>query len=66
MSNPNGGFPPIKLIINNSKKEKKSISKERSYTAPATDLNIKNILNQSIVKPMININPNKIDVIDSL
>lgn len=65
MSYPNGGFPPIKLIINNSKKEKK-VSKERGFTAPTTDLNIKNILNQSIVKPMININPNKVDVIDSL
>ena len=65
MSYPNAGFPPLKLIINNSKKEKK-ISKERSFTAPSTDLNIKNILNQSIIKPMININPNKIDVIDSL
>jgi hypothetical protein len=66
MSYPNGGFPPIKLIINNSKKDNKKISKERSFTSSTTDLNIKNILNQSIIKPMININPNKIDIIDSL
>ena len=65
MSYANGGFPPIKLIINNSKKEKK-LSKERSFASPSTDLNIKNILNQSIIKPMININLKKIDVIDSL
>jgi hypothetical protein len=65
MSYANGGFPPIKLIINNSKKEK-NLSKERSFTAPPTDLNIKNILNQSTIKQMININPKKIDVIDSL
>ncbi len=57
-SKSNGGFPPLKII----KKDKldNKIKKERV-------LNIKSILNDSIVKPMIDLNKSKSDkVIDTL
>ncbi len=63
----NGGFPPIKKIINKSeKKEEIKLKKERSYVAPTQNLDIKHILSSSIIKPMIHVNKNELDVIDSL
>jgi hypothetical protein len=53
----NGGFPPIQIIKKNNKKIN-IISKK--------DLNIKNILTDKNIKPMIDINKNNIDVIESL
>lgn len=52
----NGGFPPLKII----KKEKIIKKKERQ-------LNINNILSNSIVKPMIDLNkPINDKIIDAL
>ncbi len=55
----NGGFPPI--IINQKIKEKSKSLKE-------TNLKIRNILNDSKVKPMINLeeNKSKINIINNL
>ncbi len=64
----NGGFPPIKYI-NNSKnldKKDKTLKKERHYSVSHKELDIKKILNQSIVPPMIKLNQQKIEIIDSL
>jgi hypothetical protein len=59
-SSSNGGFPPIKIIRkNNSKKDKFNIT-------PKKDLNIKQILTDKNIKPMIETNKKTIDVIDSL
>jgi hypothetical protein len=64
----NGGFPPIKYIDNSKKLDKKNkrFKKERFFNQPVKDLDIKKILNQSVIKPMINLEQNKIDIIDSL
>jgi hypothetical protein len=59
----NGGFPPLNFI-----KEaipNKAMQKERHYSPKIKELNIKNILSQSIVKPMIDLNKPKIDIISS-
>lgn len=61
----NGGFPPLKII----KEEKKDITlrKERHFKPIIKELNIKNILSQSIVKPMIDLNkPTQERVIESI
>ena len=63
-SKSNGGFPPLKFI--NEEKITKTIKKERHYAPKIKELNIKNILSQSIVKPMIDLNKQKIDIISSL
>ena len=64
----NGGFPPLK-INKEQKTEKtdKTFKKERYYKSTIKELNIKNILSQSIVKPMIDLNkPSTEKVIDSI
>ena len=50
----NAGFPPLKQI-----------KTKKGHAPKLSELNIKNILNSNI-KPMIEINKQKIDVIDSL
>jgi hypothetical protein len=60
----NGGFPPLKFIKED--KIDKKIKKERYYTPKIKELNIKNILSQSIVKPMVDLNQPKIHIINSL
>ena len=62
----NGGFPPIKYIKKEYKYDDKQIKKERFFSPNIKELDIKQILTSSINKPMININKNTIDVIDSL
>ncbi len=63
----NGGFPPIKKIIDKTeKKEEIQLKKERLYNAPKENLDIKHILASSVVKPMIQVNKNELDIIDSL
>ena len=68
----NGGFPPLKIIKKNSKNEPKKESnkdskKEKNYKKDNINLSIKNILSNSIVKPMIDLNKHSVDkVIDSL
>ncbi len=54
----NGGFPPI----NNSKTKKKE-SKEKTKNI---NLKIKNILSDSKVKPMIELDKKKIEVVNDL
>ncbi len=61
----NGGFPPIKYI-NNTKNENKEIKKERFFSPNIKALDIKQILSSSVNKPMMDINKNKVDIIDSL
>lgn len=57
----NGGFPPLKIIKQNNKEKSKKDKKNN------INLNIKNILSNSIVKPMIDLNKPVADkVIDSL
>ncbi len=61
----NGGFPPLK--VNKDEKGEKILKKERHYKENIKKLNIKNILSQSIVKPMIDLNKSSVEkVIDSL
>ena len=55
----NGGFPPINII--SDKKDKKE-KKEKNNI----NLKIKNILSDSKVKPMIELNKKKIEIIDNL
>jgi hypothetical protein len=62
----NGGFPPLKFITKEDKK-KGTIKKERHYKSTKKELNIKNILSESIIKPMIDLNKSQPErVIDSL
>lgn len=58
----NGGFPPLKLII----EQKKTLKKEREIPAVVSNLNIKNILSSTISKPMIDLNKSDINIIESL
>lgn len=58
----NAGFPPLST----DKKEIKEIKKERAFASKPTDLDIKHILKSSVSKPMIDINKNDIEVINSL
>ncbi len=60
----NGGFPPIKLI--EKKETKKDVSKERFFAPLVKNVDIKKILTTNIVKPMIEVQRNEIDVIESL
>ena len=53
----NGGFPPLKII--KEKKKDITLRKERHFKPIIKELNIKNILSQSIVKPMIDLNKPK-------
>ena len=66
----NGGFPPLKIIKQNNnsgKFERKEKTKKNNYKKDNIDLNIKNILSNSVVKPMIDLNKPPVDkVIDSL
>ena len=74
----NGGFPPLKIIKqnnnsnNNSNNSGKLERKEKKhdkydYKKNNINLNIKNILSNSVVKPMIDLNKPAVDkVIDSL
>ena len=62
----NGGFPPLKIIIKNDSK-KMEFKKERHNKTNNINLNIKNILSNSIIKPMIDLTKPSVDkVIDSL
>ena len=66
----NGGFPPLKMIKQNQKIEKSNIEKKKhknDYKKDNINLNIKNILSNSVVKPMIDLNKPSVDkVIDTL
>jgi hypothetical protein len=66
----NGGFPPLKIIKNNKhdKHDKTEYKKkDKNYKKDNINLSIKNILSNSIVKPMIDLNKPPVDkVIDSL
>jgi hypothetical protein len=55
----NGGFPPI--VIKNIKNIKEKTTKKDNI-----NLKIKNILSDSKVKPMIEIDKPKIDIINNL
>jgi hypothetical protein len=59
----NAGFPPLSI---EHKKEIKDIKKERAFASKPTDLDIKHILKSSVIKPMINLNKNEVEVISSL
>ncbi len=56
----NGGFPPLK------KKAIKGKKIERHFTPKIANVDIKHILSSNIVKPMINLTKNEVDVIDTL
>jgi hypothetical protein len=58
----NGGFPPMKNIS----KSKKINSKNNSNNSKNIDLKIKNILSDSKVKPMIELDKKKIEVVNDL
>lgn len=60
----NGGFPPLKLIKDDNKPSK--IIKERAYSSSTKNVDIRHILSESIVKPMIELNKNEVNIIDSL
>ncbi len=60
----NGGFPPIKLI--EKKETKKDITKERFFAPVVNNVDIKKILTTSIVKPMLDVKQNEINVIETL
>ena len=62
--NVNGGFPPIKYIV--KKNDMKEMKKERFFSPNVKELDIKHILSLSVTKPMIDINKNTVDIIDSL
>ncbi len=64
----NGGFPPLKIIKNNNSNNEKLKKKEKTHNKKDNiNLNIKNILSNSVVKPMIDLNKPTVDkVIDSL
>ena len=66
--NNNGGFPPIQYIeINKVENKDIDFKKERFFaTTPKKNLDIKNILSISVKNKMIDMNVNKINVIDSL
>ena len=56
----NGGFPPLK------KKTTKGKKIERNFTPKIANVDIKHILSSNVVKPMINLTKNEVDVIESL
>jgi len=62
----NGGFPPLRYV-NNDKPNIKDAKKERYFSAPSSkDLDIKHILASNVVKPMIDLGKNEVEVISSL
>jgi len=62
----NGGFPPLKIIKKNDNKEK-HVKSKKSHKLNNINLNIKNILSSSVVKPMIDLNKQSSEIIiDSL
>ena len=67
-TNNNGGFPPIQYIEVNKVDDKDiDLKKNRFYaTIPKKNLDIKNILSISVKNKMIDININKINIIESL
>jgi hypothetical protein len=62
----NGGFPPIKYIEEIKDEKKETLKKDRLY-APVVKKNvdIKHILSLAVKKQMINVDINRIDVIQS-
>jgi len=64
----NGGFPPLKIIKQkHNKNDKNNKHDKHDYKKDNINLNIKNILSNSVVKPMIDLNKPTVDkVIDSL
>ncbi len=67
-TNNNGGFPPIQYIeVNKSENKDIDLKKERFFaTIPKKNLDIKNILSISVKNKMIDMNVNKINIIESL
>lgn len=55
----NGGFPPLKKKVKGKKIE-------RHFSPKVANVDIKHILSSNIVKPMINLTKNEVDVIDTL
>ncbi len=55
----NGGFPPLK------KKTIKGKKIERHSAPKIANVDIKHILSSNVVKPMINLTKNEVDVIDN-
>lgn len=60
-SKSNGGFPPLKIF--KVDKSEKILKKDRHFKPNVKELNIKNILSLSVVKPMINLNKHTDDII---
>lgn len=63
-----GGFPPIKYcskkleLINNEEVGNKKVSRERLFASNINkNISIRQILNNSVYKPIINISEDKID-----
>tara|TARA_A100001015_G_scaffold120828_1_gene133948 strand:+ start:2250 stop:2438 length:189 start_codon:yes stop_codon:yes gene_type:complete len=59
----NGGFPPIKIIKKD--KNEKIEKRDRFFKQKKNIVNISQIL-ESVKKPMIDLNKEKINIIDSL
>ncbi len=62
--NMNGGFPPLRYV--EDKKNIKDAKKERYYAPNVQNLDIKHILSSNVVKPMIDLGKNDVEVISSL
>jgi hypothetical protein len=62
--NMNGGFPPLRYI--KDKNDIKDAKKERYYSPNVQNLDIKHILSSNVVKPMIDLGKNDVEVISSL
>jgi len=61
----NGGFPPIKYCSTVELSTTKKISnKERLYAPKTHNMNIREILKNNKVKPIIDINPETKDTLD--
>jgi len=60
----NGGFPPMKKI--SKSKKINSTNNSKNNNSKNIDLKIKNILSDSIVKPMIELDKKKIEVVNDL
>lgn len=50
---PNGGFPPIILCKKQSISKKESINKERLFSSNISKFNIKELVSNTIKKPLI-------------
>jgi hypothetical protein len=66
LNKPNGGFPPINIKHHNISKEKTKEKPSKSYKE--NNLKIRNILSDSKIKPMIDLeeNKSKINIINNL